>query len=139
MEIDVTDTEAAEIVEGLKRAPAMDAPESPDQGDTESAATSETPPGDDRPPDAAADAVDSQELDEAVGRLWGAAWGAAAAYLDEPELKESREDVERAADALGPLARKHIPRYLQSMGPEAIAFVFVAERLSSKSEHLPAQ
>jgi hypothetical protein len=138
MEIDVTDTEAAEIVEGLKRAPAMDAPENPNQGDTEGAVTPETPP-EDRPPDAAADAVDSQELDEAVGRLWGAAWGAAAAYLDEPELKESREDVERAADALGPLARKHIPRYLQSMGPEAIAFVFVAERLSSKSKHLPAQ
>ena len=136
MEIDVTDTEAAEIVEGLKRAPAMDAPEQPDQNDT-GPATAETPPGDD--PNAAADAVDTQELDEAVGRLWGAAWGAAAAYLDEPELKESREDVERAADALGPLARKHIPRYLQSMGPEAIAFVFVAERLSSKSEHLPAQ
>jgi hypothetical protein len=137
MEIDVSDTEAAEVVEGLKRAPAIDAPD--DEGPSAPAgeATEETPPTEegDRLDDAA-DAVSTEELDEAVGRLWGAAFGAAAAYLDEPELQESREDVQRAADALGPLARKHVPKHLQSMGPEAIALVFVAERLSSKSEHL---
>ena len=142
MEIDISDSEAAEVVEGLKRAPALDADneehegggpadgvpdESQEAGRLLFAGTPDT--------DAAADAVDAEELDEAVGRLWMVGWGALASALDEPELKEEQEHMQRAKDALGPVARKHIPAQLQKMGPEAIAFVFVAERLSDKIDH----
>lgn len=144
MEIDLSDSEASEVVEGLKRAPALDAGEEEGRGadvEEEGEPSREADPAGEADaggpaPDRGADAIDAEELDEAVGRLWMVFWGGLASYLDEEELKEEREHMERAKDALGPLARKHIPAQLQKMGPEAIAFVFVAERVSSKIEHL---
>jgi hypothetical protein len=145
VEIDLSDSEASEVVEGLKRAPALDADEGEQEGsgaDVEEGEPSRVadPAGEadagGPAPDRGADAIDAEELDEAVGRLWMVFWGGLASYLDEEELKEEREHMERAKDALGPLARKHIPAQLQKMGPEAIAFVFVAERVSSKIDHL---
>jgi len=134
MEVDLRDKPGAEVVEGLKKEAAIDAPaededgkpdEEPDEG-----GTVETP--------SKADAlgVDADEFDRAVGKIWCVAWGLAAKQLDEPELKEEREMVEEAADALGPVARKHIPQQLQKFGPEAVAVSWVAGRIYSKMEHL---
>lgn len=137
MEIDLSDSEAAEVVEGLKREPATDAPgEAAEEAAEGGAGRPEEATEEGEAPPRSADAIDAEELDEAVGRLWMVLWGGLASYLDEEELKEEREHMERAKDALGPVARKHIPAQLAKRGPEAVALVFVAERVGSKIDHL---
>lgn len=130
MEIDATDTVAAETIEGLKRAPAEDAP-------TEAAPEDGGPGPEDGPgPEAAQDeralGVDPEQFDRAIGKLWIVGWAVAARALDEPELKEEREMLGEAADALGPVARKHVPAQMQQYGPEAIAMAWISGRIFSK-------
>lgn len=133
MEIDLQDKPGAEVVEGLKREPAADAPE---QEESEK----DTPPGeqpdaqgvDEQPPLG----VDPEEFDEAIGKLWVVAWSFAAKQMDEPELKEEKAMVGEAADALGPVARKHVPRQMQKFGPEAVALSWISGRIFSKMDHL---
>lgn len=132
MEIDLQDKPGAEVVEGLKREPAADAPEQ-EEGEED------TPPGEPDAPGAGDPpglGVDPQEFDEAVGKLWVVAWSFAAKQMDEPELKEEKEMVGEAADALGPVARKHIPRQMQKFGPEAVALSWISGRIFSKMDHL---
>jgi hypothetical protein len=132
MEIDLQDKPGAEVVEGLKREPAADAPE---QGEGEGEGG--TPPGEQEgagePPSLG---VDPKEFDEAIGKLWVVGWSFAAKQLNEPELKEEKEMVQEAADALGPVARKHVPRQMQKFGPEAVALSWVSGRIFSKMDHL---
>lgn len=128
MEIDASDTVAAETIEGLKREPAADAPEieqSPEDGPDPEASTGEPSLG-----------VDPQEFDTAIGKLWVVLWAVIARVLDEPDLKEEKQMAEEAADALGPVARKHIPRKMQEYGPEAVALSWISGRIYSKSQHL---
>lgn len=138
MEIDLRDKPGAEVVEGLKKGEAIDAPE-PDEdengepGEQEGEQEGEQHgPGPDAPPLG----VDAAEFDKAVGKMWCVAWGITAKQLDEPELREEREMMEEAADALGPVARKHIPAQMQKFGPEAVALSWVAGRVYSKMDHL---
>lgn len=134
MEVDVSDTMSAEVVEGLKKGKAADAPQ-PDGPDEqpEGGAAADGPRTDEQEPPLG---VDPEEFDRAIGKLWCVGWGIAAKQLDEPELKEEREMVEEAADALGPVARKHVPEGLQKMGPEAVALSWISGRIFSKLDHL---
>lgn len=135
MEIDLQDKPGAEVVEGLKKDQALDAPE-PDENGEQEGPDEAGGPGDPTPPAEPPLGVDAEEFDEAVGKLWCVAWGIAAKQLDEPQLKEEREMMEEAADALGPVARKHVPRQMQKMGPEAVALSWIAGRVYSKMDHL---
>lgn len=140
MEIDATDTVAAETIEGLKRAPAEDAPTEaapedggpgPEDGPGPEAAP-EGGPGPEAAQDERALGVDPEQFDRAIGKLWIVGWAVAARALDEPELKEEREMLGEAADALGPVARKHVPAQMQQYGPEAIAMAWISGRIFSK-------
>lgn len=137
MEVDVSSTVAAETIEGLKREPAADAPtvDAPPDEDDAPTKDPEAARGDEgrgRP----SLGVDAQEFDSAVGKLWVVIWAIIARLLEDPDLKEEKEMAEEAADALGPVARKHIPRQMQDRGPEAVAVAWISGRIYSKSEHL---
>lgn len=125
-EIDMTGKPGAEVAESLKRSgPALDgstvpAPdvngESPGHSDaSDSEAT-----------------LDREEIDQAVGKLWKLGWGIAARRMDNDELREERENVEQAKDALGPLARKYFRRTLERGGPEAVASLFLLDTAERK-------
>lgn len=145
MEIDLSDSQSAELVEGLKR-PAEDAPEGDTGGDSEDGPdpAGDAPPGNaggrgghrepqgEPQPRAPGVGIDPAEFDEAIGKMWIVASGILAKQLDEPELKEEKEMAQEAADALGPVCRKHIPRQLQSYGVEAVALAWISGRIYSK-------
>lgn len=123
-EIDMTGKPGAEVAESLKRSgPALDASADSHENGESPAHSDHSEPE---------ETLDREQIDEAVGKLWKLGWGIAARRMENDELREERENVEQAKDALGPLARKYFRRTLERGGPEAVASLFLLDTAERK-------
>lgn len=119
--MDISGYEGAEVAEGLKRVGPMEDAENGER-------TTEEPAGEHRE----SVPIDPEEVDRAVGKLWGVAWGIVARRMDADELREEEQDIRDAADALGPVFRKHLKKSLHRRGPEAVATIFLIDTADRK-------